>query len=435
MLTLALAFTLLPGGDWAPAAEFRSGESVVIGAKETIKDDLYVAGQKIVIDGIIEGDLIALGQDITINGEVKGDIIAAAQSIEAIGTLGDDVRIAGQALKIASTAKISGDVVAAGMSLECEPSSTVGGDMIYAGYQGLFGGEIEQDLLAAMSSCWLKGNIGGNVELNVDGDESAPSASAMAGGNPPRVSMPNVPGGLTVADSAVIDGKFKYTSRREAKVDPAAKIAGRTEHLIPEVKPGEAPRVPTLVDKSLVRARHLACVLLVGLGSLLVLPRWTSAWAENIRTRPLASFLGGIAGMVGFIVFLIAALVIMIVLAVLFGSATLDELVPLVVVGGIVSYGVVIFGFVLFATFLSEALVGLAIGRFAVSQAGLVPRLLALIVGTLLVVLILSIPYVGGMIGFVVFLLGMGGYLTWLAGFGSVAEPDVVATADVPRKS
>ena len=91
-----IALALLALASSAFGAEFRADKSVKVAAEETIKDDLYVTGETVTIDGIIEGDLIAFAKDIIINGEVRGDVIAASQTFEATGTLGDDVRIAGQ---------------------------------------------------------------------------------------------------------------------------------------------------------------------------------------------------------------------------------------------------------------------------------------------------------------------------------------------------
>src|SRR5687767_15870586 len=72
MLTLSIA---------SPALAFdgRGGDTVTIASGETINDDLYVAGETIVVDGTIKGDLVAFGQTITINGIVEGDLIAAGR--------------------------------------------------------------------------------------------------------------------------------------------------------------------------------------------------------------------------------------------------------------------------------------------------------------------------------------------------------------------
>src|SRR5687768_5697981 len=64
-----IAIALLALGNFALAAEFRSGKDVTVTSEETVKDDLYAAGETITIDGLVEGDLIAFAKDIIINGE------------------------------------------------------------------------------------------------------------------------------------------------------------------------------------------------------------------------------------------------------------------------------------------------------------------------------------------------------------------------------
>src|SRR5262249_47514805 len=146
----------------------------------------------------------------------------------------DGARVAGQAVKLDSKAKLDGDLLAAGMSLECSQNSTIIGDALFAGYQGLFAGEIRTDLRGAMSNCRLAGTIGGDVNLKV-GDKNSPPATTF-GQQPPGISLPSVPGGLTVAESATLDGDLLYHSADEASIDPQAKVGGDITHLLPEPK-------------------------------------------------------------------------------------------------------------------------------------------------------------------------------------------------------
>src|SRR4051812_36014831 len=89
------------------AAEFRSGEDIVIKADETIDDDLYVFGRSIVIDGTVDGDVIAWAQEITINGSIKGSLIAAGQTIVLSGDA-YNARLGGQVIKLGAKAKVEG---------------------------------------------------------------------------------------------------------------------------------------------------------------------------------------------------------------------------------------------------------------------------------------------------------------------------------------
>lgn len=423
------------------AAEYRSGKEVKVGAEETITDDLYVAGETVTIDGILEGDLIAFAKDIIINGEVRGDVIAAAQTIEATGTVGDDVRIAGQALKLGPKAKIGGDVIAAGMSLETEKGSSIAGDFVYAGYQALLAGQIDKDLLAAIANLQLAGKVGGDAEVYFDGDSNPPPINSLTGNQPVRINMPQVPGGLTLDSSAEVTGKLQYTSQREAKIDEAAKVAGGVSHEVPKAASGEPqapPAPPTAQDIFFSRLRHFLCAAVIGLVVFLVMPKSSLAWADNVRTRPLASLGSGVVGFIGFFVLLLGIVIATVIIAIGVGVSQLTELIPTVVIGGVLGFGLLSFVFALFAAFLAEAVVGLALGRILLRQDNLVVRLAAFLVGLVFVALLLSIPTAGAYLGFLVFLFGLGGYTLWIAGFeplnNLVPATNPPATRPVPPR-
>ncbi|MBI3465803.1 MAG: polymer-forming cytoskeletal protein, partial [Planctomycetes bacterium] len=353
-----VGFAVVASCSQAQAAEVRGGDQFVLKADETVADDLYVFGQQITIDGTVEGDLIAFGQQITVNGTVKGDVIAAGQTIVISGPA-EGARIAGQVLKLGPKAKLDRDLVAAGFSLECEPGSSIAGDVLFGGYQALFAGAIEDELKGGMANCKLSGTIGGDVHLEVggEGDNIPPNAF----GPPPPVAFPSVPTGLTVSDTAKLQGKLTYQAPREATIDPKAELAGPVDYRPLTHEAGQAPPPKTWVQKAIDRLRHLASVAVVGLAALLLMPNWSRAWADNVRTRPGLSLLGGVLGVLAFIALLVVAAVVIVLAAILFGLTTLAELVPMVIVGGIVGYAALIVGFWLLAAFLGEAIAGLAL--------------------------------------------------------------------------
>jgi cytoskeletal protein CcmA (bactofilin family) len=400
----------------AHSAEIRSGDDVIIKANETIADDLYVFGRQITIDGTVEGDIVAIGNQITVNGVVKGHIMAAGQTVVIMGQA-EGARIAGQVLKLGPQAKLDGDLLAAGLSLECVNDSQVLGDVLFAGYQALFAGRISDDIRGGMANCRLEGAVGGDINVEVGSNQDSPHPSSF--GPAPPVAMPRVPGGLTIADSAEVEGDVTYSAPQVAKIDPQAKITGEVDHRRPQPKAkggAAAPAQNKTLAKIFGRLRHLVSVLLVGVVALLLLPRTTAAWAETIRTRPAASLLSGSLGLLAFIALLVVAFVVIVFVAILLGVATLGELVPMVIVGGIVSYAALIVGFWLVAAFLAEALTGLAVGGIAFRDSSFVTRLAALLTGVFPIALLLNVPYLGGILGFIVLLFGLGSICLWLIG-------------------
>src|SRR6266542_488128 len=53
------------------AAEVRQGDNIVVGANETINDDLYAFGSTVTILGTVNGDVFAAGGTTTISGQVR----------------------------------------------------------------------------------------------------------------------------------------------------------------------------------------------------------------------------------------------------------------------------------------------------------------------------------------------------------------------------
>jgi len=409
MLPLMTVAQCLPA--WG--AEIRSGDEVIIKADETIKDDLYVFGRQVTIDGTVEGDVVAFAQQVTVNGTVKGHIMAAGQTV-ILGGSSDGARVAGQALKLDSKANLDGDLLAAGMSLECSKESSIVGDALFAGYQGLFAGQIGSDLRGAMSNCRLAGTVGGDVDLKV-GEKNSPPATTF-GQQPPGVSLPNVAGGLAIVESAELEGDLTYRAPNEASIDSKAKVGGEVKHLLPEptTKGAAAPPKPTIASKAFGRLKHMICVGLVGLLGLVLFPRWSTEWADAIRTRPAASFVSGVVGVVAFFVLLFVLLVVIVIGALLLSAIRLNELVPMMLIGGMVGSAALIVGFWLVFAFLAEALAGLAIGRSAMNDESLGARAGALVVGVLLLGIVLSVPYLGAILGLIVVIFGIGSICLWL---------------------
>src|SRR4030043_2030387 len=76
------------------AADLRSEDTITVASGEVVDDDLYVAGNTIIIDGTVNGDLWAFGSTITVNGEIKGSIVAVGQTVSINGNVAHAARLA-----------------------------------------------------------------------------------------------------------------------------------------------------------------------------------------------------------------------------------------------------------------------------------------------------------------------------------------------------
>jgi cytoskeletal protein CcmA (bactofilin family) len=130
LLVVLLALAVLPG---TAAAETRSGGSVVVGANETVDDDLDVFAGSIVVRGTVTGDLNAFGGSVRVVGTVEGNVSATAGTVTVArnGTVGGSLDAAAETVTV--DGRVDGDVSAGAQTLRLGPSASVGGDVTYSG--------------------------------------------------------------------------------------------------------------------------------------------------------------------------------------------------------------------------------------------------------------------------------------------------------------
>jgi hypothetical protein len=163
----------------AGAAEFRQGNNVSFG--ETIKDNLYVTGGTSNLAGTVEGDLYAAGGTINIMGMVTGDVVVVGGTVIVTGKVGGDLRICGGNITIGGS--VGGEMLVGGGSVSVLPGVMIG--------KGLFIGA---------------GNV--NMDGLVTGDLKIGSENIVLGPN------------------AKVAGNFDYYSQKSATISKDAKISG-----------------------------------------------------------------------------------------------------------------------------------------------------------------------------------------------------------------
>ncbi len=406
LLSTAVVLLLLLTSFGPSNAEVRQGDEVSIAKDEVIDDDVYVFAQKVTVDGTIKGDLIVFAQQININGSVDGDLIAAAQQVLINGKVSDDARIACQVLTLQDGTDISDDLIAAGYSLECTKGSRIGGEVKFAGYQSIFAGRVEKKVKLASANCQLSGSFGDDIEAVVEGGDY--SAAGLWG-----VEIPTVPKGLTVTESTDIAGNLKYQSTREADINPESKIAGKVEHSKIE---SDVAQPPTITNRAIDFAKQFFALFLIGLLVVYICPKWTGQVVNNVGRRPLASLGWGVLTLVAVIAGAILLLVATIAVAVLLGIVSLDNLILTWLGLGVLTTAVVVVGFSIFSTWIAKIIVSVWAGNRIINGPDWVSRrrFLTLALGVLIIAALTWIPFVGGIIGLVVMLLGIGSTAIWM---------------------
>ncbi|MEX2099964.1 MAG: hypothetical protein WEB19_00985 [Acidimicrobiia bacterium] len=332
--------------------------TVVVAQDEALGGKLRTGDSVTVEAGeTVEGDLYALSGTIVVDGTVDGDLVAAGGDIQVNGTVSGDLIAAGGTVTISGT--VDGDARIAGGQLTV--SGDIGEDLLLAGGQATISasGSVGEDVIVSAGQLSIAGSVGGSVE----GGAGTYERTGSVGGTE----------NVAVGEEA------------EAEVDEPA------DNLI------------------LDAVKHFVVVVLVGALALWLMPRLTRGSAELIRRRPLASLGSGLLAALGWLLGVIGVVVVIILAAIVFGLIGFGELAGLIFFAGAVLIVVATFALVVVCTYLADALVGLAL-------AGLVRRdpgsrwldLGLLAAGAAVVVILTSLPVVGGWIKLVVAILGLG---------------------------
>ena len=346
VLMLVLAASLVLGKGELLGGKLRTGDTVTVPADEAWTGDLYLLGGRVTVAGVVDGDLTVMGGQVDVIGTVTGDVLAAGGNVSIAGEVRGDVRVAGGQVNLSG--RMVEDVAVTGGQVTVAAGGGIGGDLIVAGGQ-----------------VTMAGSVNGSVEGSA-GDYSS---------------------GGTVRG---------------------------TEHVV--VAPSRT--LPRAGDGPLLDGlRQFVVVFLFGALLLWLLPRGMAAAGRVLRERPWRALGGGALAFVGYIAFLIAAFIAMILLAILFGLLQVGSLVAIGLIGGLLAIGVVTFLFVLGVAFAADALVGLTVARLAVARMATGEsadsrwqELGLLAVGAAGVVVVTSIPIIGGWLKLAVILFGLGAF-------------------------
>ena len=424
MLSLTIATPAL-------AFDGRTGATVVIEADEVIDDDLYVSADEFTLEGTVNGDLIVFATTVYINGTVNGDLIAAGNTIVINGTVTDDVRVAAAAIQFTEKAVTSGDVIAASASLETKTGGSIEGDVVYAGAQALLAGSVGDDLRVAVSGLEVRGEIGGDVLAEVaDAQDGAPSPSMYI--NEVKVAIPTVNPGLTLGDEAKINGSLTYTQSTDVNI-PDGVVSGEITRNEPVADEDVIPAPPTPAERAanwtFDMLRAIATLAIFGLLLVWLAPAFLKGLSDKLQSQPLPSFGWGVVAYAAFFFALLLIVIVMIVGGILFGIISLGGVTGTIIWVGILAIFALIVGFVLFTGFGSQILVAWLggkwiLGRFNPALAD--HKVWPLLLGVVLVGILVNLPVVGWLIGFLIMFFGLGAL--WLWGRERMSKPALVVS-------
>jgi cytoskeletal protein CcmA (bactofilin family) len=374
LLLVALILALTPSA--AAAADIRQGQDVVIGANETIDDDLYVVGGTISILGTVRGDVIAAGGTISIDGVVTGDLIAAANSIAIRGEIGGSVRAAGNTIVL--DGRVAEDIVVGGNDLTVLGNGRVGRDVLVGSVTATLSGQIGRDVQAGGTDVKIDGRVGRDVLAQVDR--------------------------LALTERAVIEGSLKYTSANEATIASGATVRGTTERTVPATLQPELTDGPAGLVLNWLRG--LVGLLILGILVVVFFPGFSRRAGEALVRSPIFTLAIGALVLLGLPVLSIVFFIV--------GSLVGGWWLGLVALAAYV---------VLLALGAPVAAVGLGGALIRLTQRP-APVWLALIVGLVTLLLVALVPILGPVVIFLAILFGLGATTIAIVG-GRRPEPAV----------
>lgn len=367
----------------APLYAFTSEDGDEVNITKNMGDDLYVFGRIITVDGKIEGDLIAAGGQVDINGEVSEDLFAAAGYLRINGDVGDDARVSGGMIFISGD--IVDDLVVAGGQITINKSTNIGGDLVGGGGTLEIKGEIAGDALLSGTNIIISGKIEGSVKIQ-DVEK------------------------LTITGSAEIAGNVEYESAVEVKISDDAKVGGEVKGTIVEKKNDYGIRAKT--TWAVFTANYIGgtvisflSLFVVGLILLLVIPGVFIKFNDRMR-KTLGYSVGAGAIMVfGVPVAIVAVFFISILLFITIIGSGLGIIAVFSNILLTILYILIIYTSTVFLSFLVGRMI-LFKTKLDMDKYGI--KVLALLIGLVILVGIFSIPFIGWIIKFAGVLFGFG---------------------------
>ncbi|HZI50547.1 MAG TPA: hypothetical protein VFE29_01895 [Terriglobia bacterium] len=339
------------------AVDLRKGPAASIPASETVDDSVFATAggkmQSIDIAGTVKGDVFAIGDVVTVSGNVDGNLVVIARRVEISGMVGGTVLGAAQTVTVSG--RVGRNLITASGTVDINKQAEIGSNSITASSETTVNGSVQRDLFSAGGILDIRGTVGRDVAFA--GGQLLLNGSSQVGGNlNARVSKEEH---VRVASGATIGGQ------RNIRLPEPAQRSSR--YLTVRFYVWQAIRVLTLFVTGLC---------LFKLVPALVPMRFVSGmdWLK--------------AGGVGFM-----TLVAVPVAAIIVGITVIGLPIALV-------------SFVLYlvACYFAKIIVAAFVGRSVMHNSGAV----SLLAGIVLVVIAVNLPWIGGLINFVLILLGLG---------------------------
>lgn len=348
------------------AAEEENKGTVFVSAEENITGNLFAVSENVIVDGIVGGDLIVAANYITVTGRIEGDIIAIGQNINIEGEVGGNVRVIGSNININSS--ISRNLNAFGSQITIGNEARVGWDVTIGGVAATIRGNIIGSLDSYSQKTFIAGKVGKNVRVKVLNEESD---------------------GLIIDKNAVINGNLDYQSKEELDLKANNNVSGEITW-----KNLNVTKKSSFLNWLWGTAFSFLSILFIGLFFVFIATRLSRRFIKEAKNKTGKAFLWG--GLFTLIILPLALVLTFTIIGI-----------PL---------SIILISLWLAGLFIGKTIAALILGDFIftkILKKEKIHLFWILLTGTLILALLLSIPWLGWIINLVAIWLGLGSVLSY----------------------
>jgi cytoskeletal protein CcmA (bactofilin family) len=346
------------------ALEIRRGGAISVPAGETIDDTIAMFGESVAIDGRVTGDAIAFARSVIVRGDVDGDLIAFAETVTIEGEVMRNVFGFGASVTL-SGAQVGRNLYGFGREVSAGTGSEIRGNASMFAASTFVRGNVGVDLTSFGQNVEVSGEITRNVEAHADT--------------------------VTILDPARIGGNVTAHIGAEANLETAsgATIGGTVDARVD--RDAAERRNQYLTASFYVRqAIRLGAAFLAGLIAFWLFPSLVGNVTLGSSEQAVKSVVAGLFTLIGLPIASVIACVTIIGI-------------PLGIIGLLAWVVGIYFAKIVLALVVGRALFG------AAARSGPAPHHAAmLLAGLVVIVIAINLPYVGGVLNFVLTVVGLG---------------------------
>ena len=313
------------------------------------KGDVYLSGDDVTVDYIVDGNLYVFAKSVTINSQIGGDVFAFAETVN----VGEQGYVFSNLFTCAKTVNVSGVVY----------------DLYALAQDVQINGYIYRDIRVASNSLDIKGTIGRNAYAQSNNITFATAQEGQEKG--------------TVSSAGIVNGNLEYGASKEISI-PEGAVAGETKYT--PINEKNSNGVKTYM---LSLGTEIATVIIIWLLCIWLAPKFLNK-TNTLLTKKVPALIG-----YGILV-PILAVVAFVILAIL-GITSKIAIIELMLLAVLIAISSSVFVIATNNIVCNKLKIEKNIGIFGM-----------LIVSSAVLWLICIIPYVGSIVRFIISILGLG---------------------------